>query len=72
MLVADVHERMPAVGQAKSARCRLGKVDGVTVPVGELEVRAHHQGAVGARVDSHVFAETLTEEVAKGIEVDGH
>ena len=48
------------------------KGDWIAVPVGELEVRAKHQGTVGARINAHIFTETLAEQISKCTGVDGH
>ena len=72
MLVADVHERVPAVREPESARCRLGQANRIAVSVWELEVRPQHQRAVRAPFDSHVFAEALTQEFPQGVDVERH
>ena len=47
-------------------------MDWVAVAVGKLEVRAQHQGAVGARIDANVFTETFAKQISERIGVDGH
>ena len=72
VLVTDVHEGVTAIRQAYATHPGLRHVDRKPVPVGELEVRAQHQCAVGARRQLHVRAQPLAQALLQRVHIKIH
>ena len=72
VVVADVHERVTTVREPDPTDSGLGHVDGESVSVRKLEVRAQHQGVVRAPGESHFGTETLAEELLHRVDIERH
>ena len=72
MLVADMHEGVAAVRQAQAARGRLCQMEGIAVAVREAEMRAQHELAVRALIDTHVLTEAFAQEAPERSNVKSH
>ena len=72
MVVAQVHERVPVVGQSHSAGTEVLDMDGEAIAVGEFEARAEHESAIRAGHEPHLPAQGLAEAPLQGARIEAH